>query len=232
MAKQPSKGTCLLCKRSFSKSGMTRHLRSCLEKQAAGPTSDKARARRARIFHIVVQGRYLPIYWLHIEVRADAALDDLDAFLRDIWLECCDHLSGFKIDGESYDVDEPDMFAGPSLAIRSGGMNVRLAAVLRPEMEFYHDYDFGSTTYLTLRVAGQRQGVLKRGEVRILARNHPPEIPCGACGKPATQVCAFCGYGPERWVCGDCAPEHECGDEGLLPVVNSPRVGVCGYTGS
>ena len=26
-------------------------------------------------------------------------------------------------------------------------------------------------------------------------------------------------------------PEHECGAEVLLPVVNSPRVGVCGYSG-
>jgi hypothetical protein len=26
--------------------------------------------------------------------------------------------------------------------------------------------------------------------------------------------------------------EHECGEEALLPVVNSPRMGMCGYTGA
>ena len=24
---------------------------------------------------------------------------------------------------------------------------------------------------------------------------------------------------------------HDCGEEAILPVVNSPRMGVCGYTG-
>jgi len=32
-------------------------------------------------------------------------------------------------------------------------------------------------------------------------------------------------------VCEGCAGEHECGEEMLLPVVNSPRVGMCGYEG-
>jgi hypothetical protein len=30
---------------------------------------------------------------------------------------------------------------------------------------------------------------------------------------------------------GTCAGGHECGEEMLLPVVNSPRVAMCGYTG-
>ena len=35
----------------------------------------------------------------------------------------------------------------------------------------------------------------------------------------------------EGWVCDECAPKHKCGEDMLLPVVNSPRVGMCGYTG-
>jgi hypothetical protein len=31
--------------------------------------------------------------------------------------------------------------------------------------------------------------------------------------------------------CQDCLVEHECGEEMALPVVNSPRMGVCGYAG-
>jgi len=33
------------------------------------------------------------------------------------------------------------------------------------------------------------------------------------------------------WLCDECAPKHKCGEDMLLPVVNSPRVGKCGYTG-
>jgi hypothetical protein len=28
-----------------------------------------------------------------------------------------------------------------------------------------------------------------------------------------------------------CVKDHECGEEMLLPMANSPRAGVCGYTG-
>ena len=35
----------------------------------------------------------------------------------------------------------------------------------------------------------------------------------------------------EGWLCQSCADEHECGEDMLLPVVNSPRTGVCGYAG-
>lgn len=42
------------------------------------------------------------IYWLVIEVKDTATLKDVDQFLRNIWLECCSHLSAFEIDGLSY----------------------------------------------------------------------------------------------------------------------------------
>lgn len=65
----------------------------------------------------------------------------------------------------------------------------------------------------------------------MLARNHPHEIECSYCGKPATHVCRECIYDDGGWLCDDCTEKHECGEEMLLPVVNSPRVGVCAYTG-
>ena len=33
------------------------------------------------------------------------------------------------------------------------------------------------------------------------------------------------------WLCDDYAEGHKCREEMLLPVVNSPRTGVCGYVG-
>ena len=32
-------------------------------------------------------------------------------------------------------------------------------------------------------------------------------------------------------LCSHCAKKHECGEDVQLPVVNSPRMGMCGYTG-
>ena len=65
----------------------------------------------------------------------------------------------------------------------------------------------------------------------FLARNDPPPIVCEVCGKPAVQVCSQCIYSGEGWVCDEHAADHPYGEEMMLPVVNSPRVGMCGYTG-
>jgi len=204
---------------------MTRHLESCLGKQeAAKRPPGTPTLQRARLFHIVVEGRYERVYWLHLDVRASAKLADLDDFLREIWLECCGHMSAFEIEGRRYSV-------APMGEYGERGMRQELGKALRPGMEFFHEYDFGSTTHLTLKVASERDGELRPEPIQLLARNAPPEIPCGTCGKPATQVCTECGYEPEGWLCDGCARDHECDEDMFLPVVNSPRVGVCGYTG-
>ena len=36
----------------------------------------------------MVEGRDLPMYWMHLEVTASMTLATLDRFLRDTWLEC------------------------------------------------------------------------------------------------------------------------------------------------
>ncbi|SFN05355.1 IS1096 element passenger TnpR family protein [Thermodesulforhabdus norvegica] len=211
------KGKCYLCNQTFSKAGMTKHLRTHLKND--GDT---------KLFHIMVDGLYEPQYWLHIEIKANAKLKDLDQFLRDLWLECCGHLSAFEIGGVSYHSDYFDFDLDPT----AKDMNVPVNKVLNPGMEFYHIYDFGSSTELRLKVLGERKGKAKE-KVRILARNNPPEKACG-CGEKAKWVCTQCfvdNLGENCYFCEKCAKEHECGEEMLLPVVNSPRSGVCGFEG-
>jgi hypothetical protein len=223
-----SRGTCAYCQKQYAKSGMSRHLQACKARQAAIAAEKKA----TPLYHLVVSGTYAPDYWLHLEMPARAKLEDLDQFLRDIWLECCGHMSAFDIGDTRYEMDTGGidamwtMIFGPKTPPRS--MNVTLGKVLRPGLQFSHEYDFGTTTHLTLRVVGERQGSLPRGEtVRILARNEPPDYRCEVCGKPATIINVFEDY---MLLCDDCVVE-EGYDEGLLPLVNSPRTGQCGYTG-
>jgi hypothetical protein len=110
-------------------------------------------------------------------------------------------------------------------------MDVTLEDVCAPGMTCTYAYDFGTTTELTLRVVGERLGPRQRQAVQVLARNTPPVVTCVACGTAATQVCTQCIYNDEGWLCDACAPAHACGAGLCLPVVNSPRVGRCGYTG-
>ena len=223
MARRTSTGTCNFCHGTFSKGTMTRHLSACKQRQAVlqAPTS-RGKERQTKLFHLVADG-YGP-YWLHLEVRADATLATLDAFLRDIWLECCGHMSQFSIDGEDY-------VSSDARELRARGMNVTLEKVFYPGMTCTYEYDFGTTTELKLRVVAERLGERQKEAVQVLARNDALVLPCDACGKEATHVCTQCIYDDQGWLCDACVAEHECGEEMLLPVVNSPRVGMCGYEG-
>ncbi len=229
MARQTSKGTCTFCHGEFSKQAMTRHLETCQQRIATeAKAGSRLKAQQTRKFHLVVEGRDLPMYWMHLEVAASTTLATLDRFLRDTWLECCGHLSAFEIGGIRYAVD-----AGMADEWDMGekSMRVRLDKVLSAGQTCTYEYDYGTTTELKLRVISDQEVEAKGKAIQVLARNTAPEILCEICGKPATNVCSQCIFDGKGWLCDDCAGEHECGEEMLLPVVNSPRVGMCAYTG-
>ena len=221
-----SRGVCSFCEAIISKGNMRRHLDSCRERKMQNLANG-----RTKFFHIVVDGEDVPEYWLHLDARANSKLEDLDRFLREIWLECCGHLSAFTINGELYYcaayMERPNEPTDKS-------MGFRLEEVLSPGTKFRHEYDFGTTTTLRLKVVSERMGRWRRKPILLMARNLPPTIKCDVCGADATKVCPSCelsdwGF---SWLCDRCATTHDCGQEWFLPVVNSPRTGVCGYTGS
>ncbi len=228
MTRQTSKGTCTFCHRELSKSSMTRHLESCEQRTAMqGEIEGRQKAKKIKAFHLVVEGYRLPMYWMHLEVAAGTTLATLDRFLRDTWLECCGHLSAFEIGGMRYSVDA-DMYEWDT-----GGksMRVLLGKVFNPGQTCSYEYDFGSTTELLVKVIAEHEVDMKGRTIQILARNSSPIIPCDVCGEPATSLCTQCIYEDKGCLCDACTKNHACSEEMLLPLVNSPRAGVCGYTG-
>jgi hypothetical protein len=216
MSKRPrrvSRGTCALCKSSFDKSAMTKHLQSCMGKTQIDEGHTRGSSSSLNFFHLLVEGHDLPEYWMHLKVSSHARFQDLDNFLREIWLECCGHMSAFSIGRDE---------------VRKGK---KLEYVLHPGMQLIYEYDFGSTTELTLKVISEFKSNIRTGEVEVLARNDPPQIKCSYCNNLATRICTECIYEDAGWLCSDCAEDHRCGEDMLLPVVNSPRTGVCGYMG-
>lgn len=234
MPRRSSTGKCTFCHGEFSKGSMTKHLEACKARvataQSDAASSQKSRKTKTRIFHLLVEGYRLPEYWMHLEISASASLMNLDNFLRQTWLECCGHLSAFRIGNVSYSSDA-EMISDSFWDSGDKSMSVKLDKVLSPGVKFSHEYDFGTTTELILRVISEQEGAVKGKLIQVLARNEPPMIACQSCGKPATQVCSQCIFEGEGCLCDECAEGHECGEEMFLPVVNSPRVGMCGYTG-
>ena len=211
MKAKANKGACAHCGKEYTRSGMAKHLAQCLIDRL-----QTAQVKTGPCFHLQVAAR-LPGYWLHLQADANTTMKSLDSFLRKIWLECCGHMSVFHL--------------GPHQL----GMSHKLTSTLEPGMELGYEYDMGDTTALRITVMGEYPGLLTpKKPVEVLARNLAPAVLCDACGKkPAVLICPECHYEGEGWLCKACAKKHECGgeEEYFLPVVNSPRAGVCGYTG-
>jgi len=224
-----TKGTCTYCGKNYTKNPMVKHLLSCearLQEMTHGEKNQKTKG----CFLLLISGTYNPQYWLIAEIKDSAKLKDLDQFLRDIWLECCGHMSGFKIAGVRYE-SHPEATMG--WGIQDKGMTSKLSDVIAPGMVFEHEYDYGSTTTLTITVLEHHTGPTKKEKVTVLARNHPVQYTCDECDeKTATMICLECAYEGYGFLCDDCQEDHECGEEVLSPIYNSPRGGVCGYEGS
>ena len=217
MPKPISEGRCLFCGDTFKKAGITRHLNTHLAGKAI-----TGRPGKSVHLKVEVDPRWgaTPLF-LNLWVDGDSKLKDIDSFLRKIWLECCGHMSAFM----------------PAAGRGEIGMGRKAADVFQPDTKLGYEYDFGSTTALQLSVAGVFP-VAADEKIVLLSRNEPLAIMCETCGqKLATQACSVCGEAGEKAAfCDACAEKHaesceDFADYAAMTIVNSPRMGVCGYEG-
>jgi hypothetical protein len=85
-----SQGNCYLCGKTLGKTAMKNHI---LKEHSTG---DEA------CWLVKAEGAYDKGYWLYFSVPKDAVLSCVDKFLRQIWLECCGHLSAFRTGRKRY----------------------------------------------------------------------------------------------------------------------------------
>ncbi|MBI2566950.1 MAG: hypothetical protein HYV63_07975 [Candidatus Schekmanbacteria bacterium] len=231
--KRRSRGACIFCDLTYTRVGMQRHLAACPQRQTRLAQVDQQTGSVCLLFHLAVHAVSWPDYWLQLEARGDAELADLDFYLRAIWLECCEHLSEFSIGGMCF-TSTSDYASGWKRDAEKG-MNVQLQSVLSPGDTIRYRYDFGSTTELAIAVVDGRRGKpLSKNPIVLMARNAPLPAECMACGAPATFFCSECRIEENLsgLVCDIHAREHYHNDYGSPdPLVSSPRVGICGYTG-
>lgn len=220
MTGKQSVGCCLFCGRELSKGGLTRHLATCDQRQEMVRRADEDEGAPQQLLHLQVRDAYTPDFWLHLEMNGSATLKHLDAYLRAIWLECCGHLSRFSVGG--WGSDEISMSRKSEQVFSSG-------------VELTHIYDFGTSSETLIKLVDVRQGKpLTHHPIFLMARNEMPEIACAECGQPATHYCVECLIENNEFVglCDKHAAEHPHDDYGEpMLLVNSPRVGMCGYEG-
>jgi len=213
----------------YTRHGMTRHLRSCPERQASLAKVEKGRGPLQPIYHLLMQDAWSGDFWLHLELPGRTKLEELDHYLRAIWLECCGHLSAFEIGSVYY----TQIFDDGLSWREERDMSVPVAKVFHPGLEFNYEYDFGTTTHLKGKVVRKREGKWRGKPIALMARNAPQSFDCVLCGKAAEWICSECLWEDQAGCtyCEDCLVNHECGDEMGMPIVNSPRMGMCGYVG-
>lgn len=84
--KQQSRGTCGFGGRELTKGGLSKHLNSCQQRQEAIESVTSKTKSRQNLIHLQVQDSWLSDFWLHLEMKDNATLKDLDRYLRAIWL--------------------------------------------------------------------------------------------------------------------------------------------------
>jgi hypothetical protein len=196
---------------------MIKHLASCPARQGTITSSDAGPGESALLYHLQVRDAWSGEFWLNLEVRGSATLDHIDRYLRAIWLECCGHMSRFSFGG----------WSGEEISKRR-----RVERVFEVGAELTHIYDFGTESVTLIKAVDLRKGKpTTRHPIALMARNLSPEEACIECGAPAKWLCVECLYEDDVWgvLCDEHAETHPHDNYGEpMPLVNSPRVGMCG----
>ena len=206
------KAKCYYCNKELTEKTIKRHMKNCSEMKES---IDEKRIEDEELryqFIIAIKPKYGGNeYCIYLSIDGTLGLVHIDQFIRDIWVECCGHLSGFRIRGKFY---------------QDHSMNAKLNDILDIDEKFEYEYDFGSTTHLNLEVVDIRLVPSNFSQIEIIARNNEIKHDCEICGAEAK----YFNYEKDQWECENCIDE----DNDMISefdYCNSPRDGVCSYDG-
>lgn len=171
------KARCYYCNKELTERTIKRHMKNCAEMKECIDRELKQSKSRRKQYILAIKDEYSKKYCIYISIDAALQLCHLDQFIRDVWVECCGHLSEFTIDGDNYHDNRDGNYE----------MNVRLNEVLYIGQKFEYVYDFGSSTYLTLEVIDEIDVSKKHSQIEIIARNNEE-------GRPNSPREGECGY--------------------------------------
>ncbi|WP_297632333.1 SEC-C metal-binding domain-containing protein [uncultured Clostridium sp.] len=174
-------GKCYFCGKDVTNRTAKRHAKTCSvfqEKNEEGIKLSKSLKER---FIIKINDKETKKFTLYIVMDSYLKLRELDNFIRDIWVECCNHLSLFKINGERY-------FSNTEI---NDGENqeYRLEEIFDIGDKFDYEYDFGTTTYLEGEIIDKIKSGDNAPQIEIIIRNNK----IGAVNSPREDECGYVG---------------------------------------
>ena len=215
-----SKGKCVYCGAEVPKNGVAQHLVGCPKRQMITQQAERKKVESESLYHLRILDSWRSEFWLDVEMRGSGTLKNLDSYLRGIWLECCGHLSRFSIGS----------WRGKEISKK-----YRADKIFERGIEITHIYDFGTSSETLIKVVGTREGKpTTTRPIALMVRNLQPKAKCIECRQLAVWLCMECQIEEENWgtLCDQHAETHPHDDYGEpVRLVNSPRLGMCGYDG-
>lgn len=198
---QPKKVECEYCHKKFGCRIILDHYGDCLK----NVYKDKS----GYLIKLVSHGIREDVYFIYARLGLNCKFKDLDKFLKEVWCECCEHMSEFNLFknkvGLIGEIKKTEKFSKYKVGDR-----------------FEYEYDMGNATTVYLEILDILSGNEENKEIEILKRNEQPKIICNNCDNESK----YYDKENDEFVCEKCAQvEEEC----RFNVVNSPRTGVCGY---
>ena len=253
-----SEGRCHVCGGTLRADDVRSHAETCfMEAVRSRYTVRDVKERYARSQPLMIWVRSEEFrHWMMLIVQPTTSLRQLDRFLRDLWLECCGHMSHFAIGGTQYSAcvpgpGDPLMFDTDLAEPDDQHMVHTVEETVAMGQKFRHEFDYGDTTCLDLECVatlpvpyGYVQEFINPPEaadgycddsITIMARNLPPErcFTCGAAARSRYYENPYIGVLPEAG--GPIvAPPYFCdhcapADVTTVVLRNSPRTGVGCY---
>src|SRR5579872_4415740 len=216
----PAKVECEYCNKKFGYRQIFKHRDICLIEKYKNSTG-----KLMRFFASDILGN---IYMLYAIVGNGCELGHIDVFLRSIWCECCDHMSIF-IDDKRNEINDDDF-----KTFENGS-------------RITYEYDMGSTTTVLCELVHKFTNNINMDNVnmdnidnvnnvnidnniiKLIHRNTKPVISCSKknCKNNATH---FYDGDEKCQKCIDKIKNLDSFEDNFLQIiVNSPRIGICGY---
>lgn len=205
-------GKCYYCNKELTEKTIKRHMKNCDEMKKKIEELSYQDKKQRNQFMISIKSKYdKNEYCIYLSIDENLSLLHIDQFLRDVWLECCGHLSAFKIKGKIY---------------QDYSMDTRIKDILAVNEKFEYEYDFGSTTELILEVVDIIEVPASFSQIEIIARNNEVTHYCEICNAEAE----YFNYENNQWECKKCIDKNN-DMIAKFDYCNSPRDGICCYGG-
>lgn len=208
---------CKICNQKFTERGLKKHIIKCI------PTT---------IYNGIYMRLYgekkikvndetiIKKYWVYIVVPLDYTLHKLDSVIRNIWVECCNHLSEFIVSKDNK--INIYIYSNHEQEDKDINQQINLLDVIKNKELVYH-YDFDNTTKINIEILDIITNKKNNENILLINRNNEVDINCSNCNNSSNKICSICN----KINC--CYNSCMCDNKTLLPLLNSPRMGTCCY---